>query len=262
MQISRAKHCLDKTSLLTAINALVFSKLYYCSNVWANTIEKNIRKLQAVQNFACRIVSGARKYDHVTPHLKRLSWLPVKDQLYYRQAIMAFKCISGHAPKYLTSQFVTREQVTKRATRSGQKLNITLFKTASGQRTFYYIAIGLWNNLDPFLKSSRSVLPVEQRITFKILLFVFKSLNGLAPFYLSDLISTYVPSRSLRSASLSLLHVPRSNQKTYGDRAFAVAAPRLWNALPIQMRQPGTALDTFKRSLKTLLFKQAFYRFL
>ena len=105
-------------------------------------------------------------------------------------------------------------------------------------------------------------LPVEQRITFKILLFVFKSLNGLAPFYLSDLISTYVPSRSLRSASLSLLHVPRSNQKTYGDRAFAVAAPRLWNALPIQMRQPGTALDTFKRSLKTLLFKQAFYRFL
>ena len=104
-------------------------------------------------------------------------------------------------------------------------------------------------------------LPVEQRITFKILLFVFKSLNGLAPFYLSDLISTYVPSRSLRSASLSLLHVPRSNQKTYGDRAFAVAAPRLWNALPIQMRQPGTALDTFKGSLKTLLFRQAFLSF-
>ena len=70
-------------------------------------------------------------------------------------------------------------------------------------------------------------LPVEQRITFKILLFVFKSLNGLAPFYLSDLISTYVSSRSLRSASLSLLHVPRSNQKTYGDTAFAVAALRL-----------------------------------
>ena len=100
-QISRVKHCLDRTSLLTA---LVFSKLYYCSKVWANTTEKNIRKLQALQNFACRIVSGARKYDHVTPHLKSLSWLPVKDQLNYRQAIMAFKCISGHAPNYLTSQ--------------------------------------------------------------------------------------------------------------------------------------------------------------
>ena len=151
VQIGRVKHCLGRTSLLTMINALVFSKLYYCSNVWANTTEKNIRKLQAVQNYACRIVSGARKYDHVTPHLKSLSWLPVKDQLYYRQATMAFKCISGHAPKYLTSQFITREQVTKRTTRSGQKLDIPLFKTASGQRTFYYITIGLWNNLDPFV---------------------------------------------------------------------------------------------------------------
>ena len=32
-------------------------------------------------------------------------------QLYYRQAIMAFKCMTGHAPKYRTSQFITREQV-------------------------------------------------------------------------------------------------------------------------------------------------------
>ena len=81
-------------------------------------------------------------------------------------------------------------------------------------------------------------------------------------FFFLSLSFCLLSSRSLRSASLSLLHVPRSNQKTYGDRAFAVAAPRLWNALPIQMRQPGTTLDTFKRSLKTLLFRQAFYRFL
>ena len=145
-QISRVKHCLDITSLLTMINALVFSKLYYCANVWENTTEKNIRKWQAVQNYACRIVSGARKYHHVTPHLKSLSWLPIKDQLYYCQATMAFKCISRHAPKYLTSHFITREQVTKRTTRSGQKLDIPLFKTASGQITFYYRTIGLWNN--------------------------------------------------------------------------------------------------------------------
>ena len=39
-QISRVKHCLDRTSLLTVINALVFSKFYHCSNVWVNTTEK------------------------------------------------------------------------------------------------------------------------------------------------------------------------------------------------------------------------------
>ena len=112
-QINQVKQCLDKNTLLTVIHALVFSKMYYCWNVWANTRKKNVRKLQAVQNFACRIVMYVmyRQYDHVTPLLKNLSWLPViKDQLYYRQAIMAFKCMTGLAPEYLTSQFITRDQ--------------------------------------------------------------------------------------------------------------------------------------------------------
>ena len=156
-QINWVKHCLDKNTLLTVIYALVFSKMYYCWNVWANTTNKNVRKLRAVQNFACRIVSGAVKYDHVTPLLKSLSWLPVKDQLYYRQAIMAFKCMTGQAPKYFTSQFITREQVSERTTRSSQKLNIPLFRTVSGQRTFYYRTVKLWNNLESFLKLSQYV---------------------------------------------------------------------------------------------------------
>ena len=126
--------------------------MYYCSNVWANTTNKNVRKLQAVQNFAHgRIVSGAKKYDYVAPLLKSLSWLPVKDQLYYRQAIKAFKCMTGQAPEYLTSQFVTREQVSERTTRRSQKLNIPLFRTASGQKTFYYRTVKSWINLESFL---------------------------------------------------------------------------------------------------------------
>ena len=69
-----------------------------------------------------------------------------------------------------TSYFPTaREQVTKRSTRSGQKLNIPLFKTASGQRTFHYRTIGLWNNLDPFLKSSRSVQVFKHILKNKLL---------------------------------------------------------------------------------------------
>ena len=91
-----------------------------------------------VEDFGCQIVSGAKKYDHVTPLLKCLSWLPVKDQLYYRQAIMAFKCMTGHTPENLTSQFITSKQVSERTTWSSQKLNIPLFRKASIQRTFYY----------------------------------------------------------------------------------------------------------------------------
>ena len=45
---------------------------------------ENTAKLQAVYNFVCKIVSGAQRYDHVTPILRQLKWLPVKKHLYYR----------------------------------------------------------------------------------------------------------------------------------------------------------------------------------
>ena len=90
-QISQVKYVLKKELLVTVINSLVFSKLYYCSVVWSNTTDRNIRKLQGIQNFAARIISGTKKYDHITPVLKELPWIPVKLQLYYREAIMAFK---------------------------------------------------------------------------------------------------------------------------------------------------------------------------
>ncbi|CAH3111785.1 unnamed protein product [Porites lobata] len=82
------------------------------------------------------------------------------DQLYYRHAIIAFKCMTGYAPGYLASQFITREQVSERTTRSSQKLDIPLFRTASGQRTFYYRTVKLWNkvnNVESFVKLSPSV---------------------------------------------------------------------------------------------------------
>ena len=100
-------------------------------------------------------------------------------------------------------------------------------------------------------------LPVSQRILFKILLLTYKALNGLAPAYISDLLSRYIPARQLRSSTQFLLKVPTSNLKTYGDRAFSVCTPKLWNSLPLNVRL-SSGIASFKSNLKTYLFKQAF----
>ncbi|XP_068671160.1 uncharacterized protein [Montipora foliosa] len=60
-------------------------------------------------------------------------------------------------------------------------------------------------------------LPVIARIEYKILLTVFKSLNNLAPEYISELLNQYNPPRALRSANKNLLIVPKTLNKTYGD---------------------------------------------
>ena len=61
-------------------------------------------------------------------------------------------------------------------------------------------------------------LPVEYRSQYKLILYVFKALHGLAPVYLTELVKSYVPSRSLRFQSASLLHVPTTRTNIYGNR--------------------------------------------
>ena len=75
-------------------------------------------------------MTGTRIYEKILPLLKELNWFPVATQLYLRTVIMVFKCLS--------SQFITRKEISGRTTRNSQKLNNPLFKSASGQRTSYY----------------------------------------------------------------------------------------------------------------------------
>ena len=146
-QINRVKYLFDRRTLITIINSLVFSKLFYCSSVWANTTKKNIELLQTVQNFAARIVSGTRKFDHVTPILKQLQWLPIIKQLAVRDATMVFKCLNGLAPPYLCQRFKTRSEVHNCNTRNRDRLHIPLRRTAAGQRAFTFRGQKLWNSL-------------------------------------------------------------------------------------------------------------------
>ena len=61
-----------------------------------------------------------------------------------------------------------------------------------------------------------------------------------------------------RNSNGILLERPQlRTNKTMGDRAFSIAAPFLWNSLPLPIRLE-TSIDSFKRSVKTYLFKKVF----
>ena len=105
-------------------------------------------------------------------------------------------------------------------------------------------------------------LPVKFRIEFKILLIVVKIFKRLSPSYLSFLITPKPVSKyNLRRSSNSdstLLSYPNVKPKaTLGEWAFLFAAPKIWNAVPRFIRE-SISVGTFKRKLKTHLFKKAF----
>ena len=157
------------------INATVTSRMDYCNSLLYGAKQSHIDRLQCCQNNAARIISKRRKFDHISPVLRELHWLPV-----------------------------------------------------------------------------------EHRISYKILLLTYKALNGDAPQYLAALISKYVPPRPLRSEDHYLLNSPRWRLETFGKRAFSKAAPTRWNPLPLSVKQ-APSIDSFKTRLKTYLFNKAFW---
>ena len=156
------------------MHAFVTSKVDYCNSLLYGVPKYVLQRLQRVLNCAARKVFKSNKYDHITPLLRELHWLPI-----------------------------------------------------------------------------------QQRIEFKILLITFKALNKQAPTYLTDLLISHTPSRSLRSSSKNLLKIPMHNLKSYGGRSFALASAVLWNSLPQSLRDLQS-VETFKLKVKEHLFLRAY----
>lgn len=96
-------------------------------------------------------------------------------------------------------------------------------------------------------------LPVHFRILFKILLFVFKSWNGLASSYLSELSYPFAPAKWLTSAVQVLLEVPRTKWGLGGDQAFSIVVSSEWPPAK------APSMLVFKMCLKLHFYSLAFY---
>jgi len=96
---------------------------------------------------------------------------------------------------------------------------------------------------------------IPQRIQFKLCLLMYKALQGMVPDYLRELcrsVSEDDARGSLRSVKHGDLIVPRAAIK-FGDRAFTISGPLMWNSLPMTVRNSST-LSNFKSALKSHLF--------
>ena len=102
-------------------------------------------------------------------------------------------------------------------------------------------------------KNKKTTLASKQtRIDFKIATLAYRHFNKTLSSYLSVRLTTHTPSRSLRYCSAQFLSAPRVKLKTAGERSFRFQVSRVWNSLPIEIRQ-SPSLSPFKTNLKTCI---------
>ena len=86
------------------MHAFITSKLHYCNSLLYGCRKMQLKKLQYVQNTAARIITQTRKFDHITPVLSDLHWLPVNYRFVFKIILLVFKSLNNLSPSYLADR--------------------------------------------------------------------------------------------------------------------------------------------------------------
>mgnify|MGYP003487436921 FL=1 len=159
--LSKIRPYLTRKAACSVAVSLVLSRLDYCNSLLAGLPQMQIKRLQAVQNAAARVVTRSRKTDHITPILKQLHWLPVAERVKHKVLSLAFRAVRENRPAYLTD--LIRLYCPSRSLRSADQSLLAVpgprvVKTKRyGQRAFSYIATILWNALPRNIRETNSI---------------------------------------------------------------------------------------------------------
>ena len=156
--IRKIRKFLDRSTAETAIHALVSSRLDTCNSLLYGIPKYQLQRLQRVQNTAARVITMTKKYDHITPILRELHWLPITERIEFKCLCLTYKAIHGTAPGYICDM-IHQYQPT-RSVRSASNLLLEVPSTrlvTCGDRSFHKVGPTLWNSLPLKVRSAKSL---------------------------------------------------------------------------------------------------------
>ena len=144
--------------------SLVLSKMVYCNCLLAGLPNVLIQKLRYVQNCAAKVIFRKRKSDHVTPLLKSLHWLPVKQRITYKIAMLCHKILKTNEPAYLRELLIKPHNT--RNTRSSNDDTLLFVPRKNlityGDRSFEHVGPLTWNSIPRSIRETVST-PIFKR---------------------------------------------------------------------------------------------------
>ncbi|XP_062849601.1 uncharacterized protein LOC134311857, partial [Trichomycterus rosablanca] len=163
--ISKIRNILSVNDAEKLIHAFITSRLDYCNALLTGCSGRSINKLQLVQNAAARVLTRTKKFDHISPVLSSLHWMPVKFRIDYKILLLTYKALHGLAPQYL-SELINHYNPARSLHSQDAGLLIVpkIKKITAGGRAFSYKAPQLWNNLPASVRDSDTVSMFKSRL--------------------------------------------------------------------------------------------------
>jgi len=90
-QLRSIRRALTTDALQVLVQAFIHCRLDYCNSLLAGVADVHLKRLQSAQNSAARLVSRARRDEHISPVLDRLHWLPVRQHIKFKIRVLVWK---------------------------------------------------------------------------------------------------------------------------------------------------------------------------
>jgi len=89
----------DAAELL--VQAFISTRPDYCKTLLYGISDNMYQRLQAVQDATARLITNTRRCEHITPVLQQLHWLPVRQRVQFKMAVLVPKALHDLLPAYL-----------------------------------------------------------------------------------------------------------------------------------------------------------------
>jgi len=155
------------------VRAFVSSRLDYCNSLLCGIAGNLLQKLQSVQNAAARLITRTGRREHITPVLRELHWLPVRQRIDFKLAVIEHEALHGQLPQYLAEDCQLLTDIGRRSLRSADVLTCAIKRTQTRLRDRSFSVAGpcLWNSL-PVALRDRDISLVQFKRLLKTLWFV------------------------------------------------------------------------------------------
>ena len=104
--IYKIQRLIDTDTCAYIVRALILSHLDYCNLLFNDITQKNLVRLQKLQNKCARLVNMQPRSSHITPLLMDLHWLCVSERIIFKTLLYVFKSLNGLCPQYMNDCLV------------------------------------------------------------------------------------------------------------------------------------------------------------
>ena len=165
-RISSIRKYLTTEATKKLVVCLILSRLDYCNSLLFGLPSSTTQPLQRIQNSAARVILRKKKYDHISPLLSSLHWLPISQRIEFKFLVLVFKAFRNLAPSYLSD--LLKHYIPSRSLRSGSNQSLIipphLRLSTIESRTFSVVGPSLWNKLPISIRQAPSLSAFKSRL--------------------------------------------------------------------------------------------------